>query len=157
MELFGKPTINPLMFYSGKISGYITWGVLAYSLIIEDLGRGSNYFYNGIIAYFLIAIGFMFTIVSLLHLGKSTRLGLPSESTVLKTNGIYKLSRNPMYVGFGLFTIASMIYTLNLWIIILGIYSIVIYHLIIIGEEFFLEKRFGVSFIDFKRNTRRYL
>lgn len=62
-----------------------------------------------------------------------------------------------MYLGFNLITIAAMIYTLNLWIVILGIYSMAIYHLIILGEEMFLENRFGISFIDYKKKTRRYL
>ncbi len=25
MDLIGKTTINPVLFYTGKISGYITW------------------------------------------------------------------------------------------------------------------------------------
>jgi len=100
MELIGIPTINPLLFYTGKISGYITWIVFVYSLSTDSLIDNNELYYNGIISFSILAIGLIFTIVSLLHLGKSTRLGLPSESTVLKTNGIYKFSRNPMYVGF---------------------------------------------------------
>jgi len=40
MELIGKSTINPLVFYTGKISGYITWIVLILSLCcIESVNR----------------------------------------------------------------------------------------------------------------------
>ena len=84
-------------------------------------------------------------------------MGLPSESTVLKTNGIYKFSRNPMYVGFGLFTLASMIYTLNVLIIIAGIFSLIVYHLIIKSEEKFLLIRFGNDYENYGKNVRRYL
>jgi protein-S-isoprenylcysteine O-methyltransferase Ste14 len=89
-------------------------------------------------------------------LGKSTRLGLPSDDTQLKTNGLYKYSRNPMYVGFNLITIASIIYTLHWIIIILGVYSLIIYHLIIKGEEKFMMKRFGEEYKNYQLKVSRY-
>jgi protein-S-isoprenylcysteine O-methyltransferase Ste14 len=84
-------------------------------------------------------------------------LGLPTEKTILKTNGIYRFSRNPMYFGFNLLTIASMLYWININVIILGIYSIIIYHLIILGEEKFLEERFGDEYFSYKKIVRRYI
>ena len=62
-----------------------------------------------------------------------------------------------MYLGFNLLTISAMIYTMNIWIIIIGIYSIIIYHLIIIGEERFLKNRFGQEYISYRNKIRRYL
>jgi protein-S-isoprenylcysteine O-methyltransferase Ste14 len=102
----------------------------------------------------MFVTGLLFVLVSIFYLGKSTRLGLPSEQTRLKTNGIYKLSRNPMYVGFGLFTIASMMYTL---VIIAGIYSLTVYHLIIKSEEQFLTRRFVTEYNNYTNKVRRYL
>jgi protein-S-isoprenylcysteine O-methyltransferase Ste14 len=157
MNLIGKATINPILFYSGKISGYITW--IIYLLLIfkiDFIDRGT-YIYNDCISYIILIIGLLFSILSIINLGSSTRLGLPSEDTVFKTNGLYKLSRNPMYLGFNLVTISSMIYTLNVLIILLGIYSILVYHLIILGEEKFMQTRFGEKYIDYKRKTGRYL
>lgn len=157
MELFGKPTINPFVFYSGKISGYIVWAVFAYSIIFNNFDGGSKYYHIKLTAYFLLALGSLFTIISLLHLGRSTRFGLPTKSTALKTKGIYRFSRNPMYVGFGLYTIASMIYTLNALVIVLGIFSMTVYHIIIINEEKFLLSRFGNDYQNYKKSVRRYL
>ncbi len=157
MKLAGKPTINPWLFYTGKISGYVTWLVFAYSLSKDGQGNINKFFYNDIIAYCIMAVGLVFTIVSLWNLGKSTRLGLPGESTMLKTGGIYRISRNPMYVGFGLLTIASVIYTLNILVAALGIYSLVMYHLIIKGEEKFLLDRFGNDYENYRKKVRRYL
>jgi protein-S-isoprenylcysteine O-methyltransferase Ste14 len=93
----------------------------------------------------------------MINLGKSTRLGLPSEATEFKNHGIYTISRNPMYAGFNLFTIASISGCANGIVALMGIYSIFIYHLIIKSEERFLEQRFGQTYSDYKKRVRRYL
>jgi protein-S-isoprenylcysteine O-methyltransferase Ste14 len=157
MDIIGKSTINPVLFYSGKISGYLTWTVLILLLGKINIMNRLSICFNDFISIPFLIIGFIFSILSLMNLGSATRLGLPSEDTVLKIKGLYKISRNPMYLGFNLLTIAAMIYTLNITIIILGVYSILIYHLIIMGEERFLEKRFGSAYINYKKKVRRYL
>ncbi len=157
MNLIGKTSTNPFIFYSGKIVGYITWIIFVLSILnVIDISMHSIDILK-FISYITCSCGIIFTILSLINLGKSTRLGLPAEDTVLKINGIYKISRNPMYVGFNLFTISSMLYTLSPLIIIGGIYSIFVYHLIIKGEEAFLENRFGEAYIRYKSKVRRYL
>jgi protein-S-isoprenylcysteine O-methyltransferase Ste14 len=157
MDLIGKTTINPILFYSGKIAGYLTWIVYSLSVLKINIVSRYDFSYNAYIALFTVIVGLFFVVISLINLGRSTRLGLPSESTVLKTNGLYKISRNPMYLGFNLLTVSSMIYMFNLVIFVLGVYSIVIYHFIIIGEECFLDKRFGVDYSNYKKTIRRYI
>lgn len=157
MELIGKTTINPIIFYTGKISGYITWIILLLMLFGLDLFDSNQILFNQNISIFILLIGLIFTIISLINLGKSTRLGLPSNDTKLKTNGLYNYSRNPMYVGFDLITISAMIYSLHWLIIILGVYSMITYHLIIKGEENFMIKRFGEEYKKYQLKVGRYL
>lgn len=157
MDLIGKSTINPILFYSGKIAGYLTWIIYSLSVLKINIMSRYDFSYNSYIALFTVTVGLIFVIISLINLGQSTRLGLPSESTVLKTNGLYKISRNPMYFGFNLLTISSIIYMFNIVIFTLGIYSILIYHLIIIKEEGFLDKRFGIDYSNYKKTVRRYI
>ncbi|MCB2194982.1 MAG: isoprenylcysteine carboxylmethyltransferase family protein [Bacteroidetes bacterium] len=157
MELIGKPTINPWLFYTGKISGYIVWIIFVCEIIADRFNEYHKFYYYDIVAFVMFVTGLLLVLVSLFHLGKSTRLGLPSEQTKLKTNGIYKISRNPMYVGFGLFTLTSMIYVHNIVIIIAGIYSLLAYHLIIKSEEEFLSRQFGIEYKNYINKVRRYL
>ena len=96
-------------------------------------------------------------ILSAIFLGKSTRLGLPENDTKLKTQGIYKISRNPMYVGFNLLTVSAIFGLANIAVIFLGIYSIIIYHYIILAEEKFLIKKFGIDYEEYIKRTRRYI
>jgi protein-S-isoprenylcysteine O-methyltransferase Ste14 len=157
MELIGKTTINPIIFYTGKISGYTTWIILLLMLFGLNIFDNNQILFNQNISIFILLVGLIFTLISLINLGKSTRLGLPSNDTKLKTNGLYKYSRNPMYVSFDLITISAMIYSLHWVIIILGVYSLITYHLIIKGEEKFMINRFGEEYKNYQLKVRRYL
>jgi protein-S-isoprenylcysteine O-methyltransferase Ste14 len=157
MDIIGKTTINPLIFYTGKISGYITWIVLIINLLGFELFKTPIVSFNNDVALILFIIGIAISIISIFNLGGSTSLGIPSEETKFKTKGLYKFSRNPMYVGFNLITIASVIYTLNWIIAFLAIYALITYHLIIKGEEKFLISRFGDDYKAYTNKVRRYL
>jgi protein-S-isoprenylcysteine O-methyltransferase Ste14 len=65
-----------------------------------------------------------------IHLGGGNQIGLTSGPVDLKTRGIYRVSRNPIYLGFFLM-IAAVIYTFNPFVPALGIWSIFIHHIII--------------------------
>jgi len=156
MDLIGKTTIHPFIFYTGTIAGYITWIIYLLSIIDVNIIDNVTSVYQLYASYTAGIIGLELIVISSIGLDKSTRLGLPKEDTVLKTTGIYQFSRNPMYLGFYLWTIASIICTFNIYIILLGLYSICVYHMIIRGEENFLEDRFGSAFIDYKKKARKY-
>jgi len=157
MEIIGKPTINPILFYSGKISGYVTWLLFVGSMFGEYIIPSSHNQILRIIAYVLYGSGLILFILSSIGLGKSIRLGIPRVKTTLKTYGIYKISRNPMYLGFDILTLASIIGTQNILFFILGMYSIVIYHLLILGEERYLKSQYGEEYKKYIEKVRRYL
>jgi len=159
MDLIGRSPINPFLFYTGKIAGYVTWIIFALEQTeYFDLGvKRGQFDFQIYLIYILSGLALFLIGISLITLGKSTRLGLPRTETKLKVNGIYKISRNPMYFGFDLLTLSSMIYTLNLWVIALGLYSILVYNWIIKAEEKFLQQRFGEDYKKYKSVTPRYI
>lgn len=157
MELIGKPSIHPLLFYSGKLSGYAIWALFALSLAGLPLVPAHSWAPARYTSFILLAAGLFLTVVSMLNLGRSTRLGLPTGDTALKTGGIYRLSRNPMYLGFDLLTLASVLFHLNIIVAVFGAYSMAVYHLIILAEERFMEQRFGGVYFEYKSRVRRYV
>ena len=68
-------------------------------------------------------------------MGDSFRLGTPQEDTSLKTDGLFSLSRNPMYVGVYATIVASCLYTLNPVVILLGAFVVAVHHSILLAEE----------------------
>ena len=157
MEIKGRPTIHPWLFYSGKTAGYLTWLIFFLSVCNIPPFRHNPSWFAGLFSLAFLITGFIFITLSLAFLGKSVRIGLPTEKTELKTGGIYRISRNPMYVGLHLLTMASMVFTLHPVVLILGIFSFVVYHRIILGEERFLTERFGEAYKCYQQKVRRYM
>lgn len=157
MEISGKPTISPALFISGKTAGYFTWGVLLLTMTgVPGLRQESGHGFDTA-AFISLLTGIVFILASSASLGRSIRIGLPTEETTLRTGGIYRFSRNPMYLGVHLVTLAAMLITLKWWVALPGLFSIAVYHLIVLGEEKFLEERFGKAYLDYKQHTRRYI
>lgn len=157
MEFSGKPTIHPVLFLSGKTSGYFTWIILVLALSgVKNLHQSHGKVYN-YIAFGCLITGAICIFLSSFYLGRSMRIGLPTNFTALKTKGIYRFSRNPLYVGLHLITLASVFYTFLWWVVLPGLFSFFVYHLIILGEEKFLESRFGTEYSEYKHKVRRYI
>lgn len=157
MELIGKATIHPLAFYSGKFSGYATWTValLAWSGVPRlPLARLPEL---RLLALALGAAGLLLAAASLAGLGRSTRLGLPATPTAFRTKGVYRFSRNPMYLGFDLLTLGAVAGSPHAVTAALGLYSVIVYHFIILGEERFLRRRFGAEFEEYAAKVGRYV
>jgi len=82
----------------------------------------------------------------------------PAEASSLINSGIYRYSRNPMYLGVLLVLVGWVFYLGNL-LSILGIFIFIAYvtRFQIIPEERLLEEKFQAKFLSYKNNVRRWL
>lgn len=82
----------------------------------------------------------------------------PEKSSALVCTGIYKYSRNPMYLGMALLLLAWTIYLASVWAL-LGVMAYVLYitRFQIIPEERGMEKLFGHEYLVYKAKVRRWL
>ncbi len=82
----------------------------------------------------------------------------PEESTTLVTNGVFSLTRNPMYLGL-LLVISSSILFFDSWIGITTLIFFVWYinKFQIIPEEEAMEKLFGNKYNEYRKNVRRLI
>jgi protein-S-isoprenylcysteine O-methyltransferase Ste14 len=88
--------------------------------------------------------------------GETLRPATPSHQ--LFTKGIYRRSRNPIYLAMVLFGAGFGIATLNLWIVLTSILTgVVLNFLVIPHEEEYLARRFGVDYEDYRLQVRRWL
>lgn len=83
---------------------------------------------------------------------------LPEQSAKVVRTGIYKFSRNPMYVGFFLMLLAwsvNMQQLLAVPLLVAFVAYLTRYQ--IIPEERFLKNKFGDEYVDYCRKVRRWL
>jgi protein-S-isoprenylcysteine O-methyltransferase Ste14 len=80
------------------------------------------------------------------------------ESTALITEGVFRMSRHPMYLGFLLVLIgvAMLLGSLTPWFII-PLFAILMDQLFIRVEEQMLLARFGQTWLNYKARVRRWL
>ncbi len=79
-------------------------------------------------------------------------------ATNIIQNGLYRFSRNPMYVSALLLQLGIALLANNLWIILLvPVSKIVLDRYVIEREEAYLERAFGEVYLDYRRSVRRWL
>jgi protein-S-isoprenylcysteine O-methyltransferase Ste14 len=81
---------------------------------------------------------------------------LPAKLVV--ANGIYRRTRNPMYVGMAIACVALALATRNGWLLIALVPVQVLMHWgVILREERYLSRKFGAEYEAYRRSVRRYL
>lgn len=82
----------------------------------------------------------------------------PENTTGLVTKGMYKITRNPMYVG-----LLTMLTGYAIWLgsvtpfLVLPLFYVLITEMQIKPEEEILEEKFGQEYLDYKNSVRRWL
>jgi protein-S-isoprenylcysteine O-methyltransferase Ste14 len=82
----------------------------------------------------------------------------PEKASSLVSNGIFSLSRNPMYLGFLLWLLAGAVYSQNLLsFVFIPLFVILANQLYILPEEKILETLFGDDYVNYRAKVRRWL
>lgn len=109
--------------------------------------------------FLLIGIGVLVSAVASFRKQKTTVNPLDIEkASSLVISGVFKYSRNPMYLGM-VFILLSIALKFNLigGIILTLLFAIFITRFQIIPEEVVMEKLFKEEFDSYKKKTRRWL
>ena len=103
-------------------------------------------------------IGDLIFLISVLCMKDSWRAGIPEkDKTALVTDGIYRYSRNPAFLGFDLQYIGVLLMFCNLLTGMFTTFAIVMLHLQILQEERHLSAAFGAEYQAYRRQVLRYL
>jgi len=107
----------------------------------------------------LIGLGFLLAFNSIARFIKAKTGVVPfSESTTLITEGFYKYTRNPMYVGMNSFLLGLLIILNNpLNFIFLIVFFFIVRNMFVIKEEVQMEETFGEEYLIYKDKVRRWL
>ncbi|MGE5373620.1 MAG: methyltransferase family protein [Bacteroidota bacterium] len=103
--------------------------------------------------------GFLLGIGAFLEFRKARTTLNPHGSTKqLVTSGIYRFTRNPIYLGFLLMVIGLPLNSGLYWGILLApFYMLTMYSLVIKREEVYLERKFKGQYTNYISRVRRWL
>ena len=111
-----------------------------------------------VIGVALLLCGNLIFILAMLTMGNNWRTGFErGQDTVLVTKGIYKISRNPAFVGFDFLYIGGAIVFSNIVNVVAALTAVILFHIQILGEEKYLLESFGEEYTRYKSMVRRYL
>ena len=113
------------------------------------------------ISFFILSLGILVFINPVLKFIKSKTTINPiqfEETNRLVTSGIFKYSRNPMYLGMLMIIISTSIFYLNIYSILTPfLFVFWINKFQIKREEIFLTEKFGKEYLSYKNKTRRWI
>ncbi|MDR3247927.1 MAG: isoprenylcysteine carboxylmethyltransferase family protein [Treponema sp.] len=105
----------------------------------------------------LCYLGIIIFLLALLSFGKAWRIGIDKDnSNDLITSGIFKYSRNPIFLFMDLYFVGIMLIYPNIIFVLVAIGAVIGIHLQILREEKYLSQKFGEKYSAYKKYTRRY-
>ena len=173
--LWKKTGINPLTFnktddahgFNGKVFKAISF----LELIIVGIYAFKNDWYEYLLPFWYLEnpisqkIGWIFLFISLIlvwisqsKMANSWRIGIDDKNkTKLITNGMFSISRNPIFLGI-------MIANIGLFLVIPNAFTLLIVSLSTLSvntqirlEEEFLKREFGKEYIEYAEKVRRWI
>ncbi len=150
-----KPRIPPPILM--LVAAAVMWALCRW-LPLSQVIRGS---WNRVGAAVPAAIGFVIAVAAFVRF-RQVRTTVnpmdPSQATQLVTDGVFRISRNPMYLGLVLLLIGWAVWldSASPWLIP-PLFMIVITRVQIIPEEQALERLFGTQYLAYRRSVARWV
>ncbi len=87
-----------------------------------------------------------------------TNVNPTQPATTIVETGPFRFTRNPLYVGLTIIYVGLSLALNTWWSLFLLIPVWIVMHLFVVRrEEAYLERKFGETYLTYKRRVRRYL
>lgn len=120
--------------------------ILLYLLLLK-IKIDSDYFCIGMLTYIL---GIILYAASIINYSKPKKIGI-------NLNGLYRVSRNPMYIAYFIYFLGCVFLTRSLILLVLLIGFQISTHWIILSEERWCINEFGTEYLKYMNKVRRYI
>ncbi len=155
LELKIPPPVTAVLTATGM------WGLSRTSFLPDWMsGMPTAWRIGGAMALALVGLGFDVAGIIAFRRAKTTVNPLkPEKSVALVSAGVYRITRNPMYVGMVFILAAWGVYLASVWALLMGplLFAAYITRFQIKPEERVLARRFGAEFEGYQARVRRWL
>jgi protein-S-isoprenylcysteine O-methyltransferase Ste14 len=116
---------------------------------------------QGWVAGVVIVFGLSFDLMGLLEFRKhATTISplSPNKTALVVSSGIYRITRNPMYLGMAIVLVGVTIaFGSAIGLLMVLVFVLYITRFQIKPEERILEAKFGEAFVDYKAKVKRWI
>lgn len=147
----GVPIAPPLLFVLPIVASLVLEWLVPTSFVHDA--------FRWISGALIFAAGIALTIGGFITQKRAGTDPIPfNPSTRIVAHGLYRFTRNPMYLGFALCTLGLAILVDSAWMLLaVPIGLILIDRIVITREERYLERKFGEEYLNYKRHVRRWI
>lgn len=117
-----------------------------YSIFLP-LKLGTAWLYAGVLIYLL---GMTFVTIAVVNFATT-----PLDKPVIK--GVFRISRNPMYFGFGLICIGIGLACASWIFLLIAMVTIILWPILITPEERFCLEKYGDTYREYMKRVPRYI
>jgi protein-S-isoprenylcysteine O-methyltransferase Ste14 len=98
----------------------------------------------------------IWAIVTMTRAGSNVPTNMPT--TAIVHTGPYRLTRNPIYLGMFIGLVGLAIAFDSLWLLgMLVPFALIIRQGVVLREEAYLDRKFGHTYVQYRRRVRRWL
>lgn len=107
----------------------------------------------------LIALALLVALIALVQFSRSrTKVEPWHPTTTIIQHGLYRYSRNPIYLAFCVATLGAGLVFDSWWVLASAApLMVLLQQLVIRREEAYLARKFGADYLDYQRRVRRWL
>ena len=135
-----------------------TYSIVAVEIVSICLNTKFPFLWLRIAGIVLGIIGIIIFGIAVYTMQDSWRAGIPQKDrTKLIISGIFNISRNPAFLAFDLVYLGILFMFFNWILFLFTLWAIIMLHLQIKQEEKFLTTAFGDKYLNYKKQTRRYM
>lgn len=111
-----------------------------------------------VIGALLGIIGNILFAIAVVTMQDSWRAGIAEDDNrKIVTSGIYKISRNPAFLGFYCVYAGVLLMYFNWILLFFSLFAVIMLHIQILQEEKYLTVFFGKDYVSYTNRVRRYI
>ena len=124
-----------------------TVAILVYMLFLKIETAPTELFYAGLA---VCTFGLILCILTVMNFAKPSQTGI-------NQNGLYRISRNPMYIAYFIYFIGCVLLTQSPLLLGFVLIFQITAHWIILSEERWCIQEFGDEYLQYMKKARRYI
>jgi len=153
---------NPIARAMGLLFGafliaLMVWAILYWRLDPRDIGIWGAPDWVAGLGWLFIACGTVITVVAQGQMGTAWRIGIDDRPTELVANGLFALSRNPIFSGMIFTLMGAVLIAPAVWSILFASVTIVLIAVQTRFEEKHLVELHGQTYIAYAQQVGRFL